>query len=127
MKNIVNIKGRDYKIIKTTKDITSKGELCDGVSDSLNKTIYIKLQDNTEYVLQTIIHELIHANYFECGLYGEMDSEQLPRWFEVQFFQIVKQFLKIAKYIYPTKTHDADKIDSLLNKLFEVDKNEIHT
>ena len=69
MKDIVNIKGRNYKVIKTTQDILVKDEKSDGACDFLNKEIYIKINNNTEYMLQTIIHELIVCNIYSVLLF----------------------------------------------------------
>lgn len=124
--NKVNIKGRNYEIIKVDGDLTNNGEKCAGVSDSLNKKIYIKIKENTEDVLQTIVHELIHTNFYECGLFDAWEDEDIPRYFEVQFLPILKQFLKIIKVIFPNKKYEANKIDEMLNCIFEVNKNDIY-
>lgn len=125
--NKVNIKGRNYEIIKVDGELTNNGEKCAGVSDALHKKIYIKNRENTEDMLQTIIHELIHSNFYECGLFDAWSDEDMPRYFEVQFLPILKQFLKIVKVIFPKKGYEANKIDEMLNCIFEVDKNDIYT
>ena len=125
-KNAINRKGRKYEIKKTKESILSKGEICAGFCDTLNKEICIKIGDNTEDVCQTIVHELIHANLFECGLIEDSGKEDLTEWLEVQFLIIIKQFLKIIGMLYPSKKYDARTIDNLITKLFEVNKCAIH-
>ncbi len=124
--NKVNIKGRNYEIIKVDGELTNNGEKCAGVSDALHKKIYIKNRENTEDMLQTIIHELIHSNFYECGLFDAWSDEDMPRYFEVQLLPILKQFLKVVKIVLPNKKYEANKIDDLLNNLFEVNNNDIY-
>lgn len=124
--NKVNIKGRNYEIIKVTGDLTNNGEKCSGVSNAIGKKIYIQMGENTEYILQTIIHELIHSNFYECGLFDAWEDEDMPRYFEIQFLPILKQFLKIVKIVFPKKKYEANKINEMLNCIFEVDKNDIY-
>ena len=42
--NKVNIKGRNYEIIKVTGDLTNNGEKCSGVSNAIDKKIYIQIK-----------------------------------------------------------------------------------
>lgn len=86
---VIRVKGIDYTIMFVDKLIN----IC-GLTDSKNKEIYIEIDEDKEEMNKTIIHELIHAFFDECGLKSYSNDEVLVNWLECNFFEIYNQFEK---------------------------------
>ena len=122
--NKENIKGRNYEV-KIVDEIDENDASIVGQTNITYKQIFIKDRQIIEEKLNTIIHELLHANFYECGLYDAFGDEDIIRFFEIQFLSILKQFLKIVKIVLPNKKYEANKINELLNAVYEIDNNDL--
>ena len=80
----IKIKGQKYTL-KLVDDID--GESC-GLSDCINKIIYIKIDKNKKNMISTFVHELYHCYFHECGLVELEGNEMLVYWLEKHFFDI---------------------------------------
>ncbi len=87
----VQIKGASYKIQLVDN---LYGNL--GMTDTKNKVIYIEKEKDKNELEKTILHELLHANLYECGLPIWCNDENLISWLENNFLDIFDQFLKIS-------------------------------
>ena len=86
MKNnkIIKIKGQKY----TLKIVDELDNDCCGHSDCDEKIIYIKKSKNDKLMISTLVHELYHCYFFECGLPEYAIDETLIYWLEKHFFDI---------------------------------------
>lgn len=73
----INIKGTPYKV----NFVDALYEV-DGLTDTKNKNIYIQKSEDKEELQKTLIHELTHAFFYECGLIQYCNSEILAYWIE---------------------------------------------
>lgn len=87
----VNIKGVDYKI--ELKEILVSDDSAVGITIPLEKTIGLKL--NQKDIDSTLLHELIHAYFYECGLIEQYRDESLTYWLEYNIPQIMKTYQEI--------------------------------
>ena len=92
MKKKITIKGTkyDFKFLNVSAPIL-------GQTDTNEKHIEIYLHDNENELNKTIVHELLHAYLFECGLVNYVDNEDLVVWFENIFFDLLKNFQNIIE------------------------------
>lgn len=108
----INIKGRDYELILTDRDISVNNKKCDGACDILNKKIYVKEKDSeeeNEYMCLTFIHELTHAFFYECGFEEYSNNETISYFFERQFLDILTAFTQCLTYIFPKSKKELSK------------------
>lgn len=119
MNKNINIRGRKYSIQVT--DIIDNEIKYAGLCDPINKIIYIKLGETIEETLNTLIHELVHAFLFECGLKQQAKDETINDYIEAQFLHFLKSFIDSIKIIFPQKKYEANKIKEFINDIFEID------
>lgn len=99
MKQIkINIKGQPY-IIRYVNNLYGHS----GVTNTANKYIHIQETEDAYELQKTIIHELIHAYFNECGLIEFSVNEILAYWFESHFQNINNDFVKIFQTFEPDK------------------------
>lgn len=101
MKNKVNIKGTDYKIIaeKPNRDYL-------GVTNYKKKTIKITTYNEGEEIKKTIIHELLHAYMHECGLIQYESDETIILFLENIFTDLAKKANQATKIFNQLVTKD---------------------
>lgn len=93
-KNKIKIKGRLYKVKFIDCD-----NLYNGLTNTETKTIIINNNLNNETLFETVIHELIHSYFFECGLDEYCADEKLVTFLARHFFDLKKSFENIFKKI----------------------------
>lgn len=112
----VEIKGREYKV--TEVDFIEEGVT--GRTDQKLKTItIIKDEEKAEETIHTIIHELLHAYLWECGILEASVNEKLNYWLETNFLQMLDSLLKIIPLIYPGYTKNCRTIEININKMIK--------
>ena len=84
------IKGQKYNI--EVRDFIDKGDTA-GEIDKIGKQILIA-KDSLD-INHTILHELTHAFFYECGLYEECSKEGLVNRIAHHIPEIVKVYEKI--------------------------------
>ena len=94
----INIKGQPYTICYVKNLYGSYG-----LTDNQNKFIYIQQTKDVFELQKTIIHELTHAYFYECGLVEYSANEILAYWLESHFNQINESFIKIIQKFEPNK------------------------
>lgn len=97
---MIDIKGTHYDLIFSSNYIINGSDVCDGLTDVLNKYIELSFQTDNKLIEKTIYHELIHAFLYECGLSKYYDDEVLVDWFASQFKNIdekAKEILRVFK------------------------------
>lgn len=85
MKNLnttIRVKGVSWKL-KTKKNLSdpTDGIAVMGYCDPRNKAIFIDSDLNYPEFVETVLHEYMHAIWFELGL----DDEHIPKWVEHMF------------------------------------------
>ena len=95
----INIKGCDYNLIIC--DELDRGK-CLGLTKSMDKEIYI-VKDTiyNEETSQTLIHELLHAYFYESGCDKYFFDEDLIRCLERHFAQILYSYTQGLSYLFP--------------------------
>lgn len=89
----VFIKGKEWKVKRVWR-LRVEGEDCDGTIDGETREIKIVHGLNKEELLDTYLHEFLHAIWFEYGLYhfiGQDVSEIMSHNYASEFinnFQI---------------------------------------
>ncbi len=92
----VNVKGVQYKV-EIVEELRDKDDtVLDGQCDNVARVIKIaKIEEDREFV-ETVIHELTHAYLCQTGVLLERDEEeQIVRWFEKSFVQIMQNLFEI--------------------------------
>lgn len=78
----INILGFEYKIVlidKVCEDLILDDKLCSGIIDHDLQTIYLNVKEkNEERVLQTLVHEIIHAIEYLFDRHQEITA--LKEW-----------------------------------------------
>lgn len=80
----LQIKGTTYKV-QLYKNFGYSGE-----TNIKEKTISIEADEDLEELRRTIMHELLHAYFFECGLNCFCNNETLISWLEKHIDEICK-------------------------------------
>ncbi len=88
----INIKGTYYKI-KFQDDLF--GSL--GITRPILKEILIENTENIDVLKEIIVHELLHAYFYECGLQQYYDDEILVTWLGQHFGEIYNQLEDLIK------------------------------
>lgn len=83
MTKTIYIKGQPYKVTKVKTLYTAQG-----ATNLKDKSIYIAENEEKEEFFKTLIHELIHAYLYECGLVQYSDNEILVHWLDTHFLPI---------------------------------------
>lgn len=91
-KHYVNIKGVDYEI-----KVIEKNDFIDGQIDYTNHILNI-VKTTKENTKRTIIHELLHAYFHECGL-PHYDDEILIYFLDYIFLDLEEKLQAIIKII----------------------------
>lgn len=86
----MRIKGQEYKIT-FFKD--SRGFA--GLTKTDEKEILIELNPDDKEIQKTIIHELLHAYFYECGLIGYCGDETLVGFLENIYPDLTKSAMEI--------------------------------
>lgn len=86
-KLLVNIKGVEYKVY-----FVDEVPAVSGICDRKNKKIYVEILEDKDEMFNTLIHELLHAYFIECGLVSYSRDEVLISWLEQHFFELYNQF-----------------------------------
>ena len=87
----VDIKGTTYRV-NFYKNYGVAGE-----TNTRDKVISIENDKNSVEQWKTILHELIHAFLYECGLLELSHNETLAYWLENNILQIIELADKIHK------------------------------
>ena len=100
VKNVsrVDVMGQPYNI----KLVHDFDELLDfsGLSMIKNKDILLLSNyDNFEELKKTLLHELLHAYFFECGLPYYGSDEKLISWLECNYFKILNSFNNVLSQL----------------------------
>lgn len=85
-KQTLTIKGQPYKLIFKNGCFLDDDCVCLGITDKVNKEIIINISNDTNY-LRTLLHELMHAYFWECGLSDYCCDETLVDWLALQLPQ----------------------------------------
>ena len=101
IKNVynANIMGQPYKI----KIVSDKNDLVDFAGLTRTKEKDILILDNYEHIekfKQTLIHELLHAFFDECGLPYYCNDERLIYWLEKNYFKILTTFNSVISQVF---------------------------
>ena len=88
----VTIKGIDYTI-----KFVDTFDLCHGMTDTTEKIILINYSLEKNLMFEAILHELIHAYFYECGLDCWCDDEKLVTFIARHFFDVNEAFYFILK------------------------------
>lgn len=95
----VNVLGTTYTVyLGSYLDLGMK-ETVDGDCEVMSKTIRLRTDMKedwdgdksllTKYVRQVLMHELVHAFFFESGMLDYFDDERLIEWLEVNAVKLV--------------------------------------
>ena len=85
------IKGRTYNI--DAIDFIDKGNTSGNIN-IIDKQILIS-KDSMD-IDHTILHELVHGFFYECGLYNQYEDEELTNWIAFHIPEIIKVYYKIT-------------------------------
>ena len=88
---IINIKGQPYKLIIKDEYFLSNDDVCLGQANYTNHTITVSVASPNW--MQTLIHELYHCFFYECGLMGYKSDEILVDWLAQTFEQVFDALL----------------------------------
>ena len=124
MKNYLFIKGRKYKL-KVVSVIDNDNNIV-GMCYRKEHLIKVVKDNNMEESLKTIIHELLHAYIYECGLEDNSLDEDIVKYFELNFLSFVLTCLNGIEIVYPNKEDDIYRIKYLICKLFNVNYKDFH-
>ena len=82
----VKVGGVTYKI-KNKENPHSNGNVCYGTCDHQNLVIEMNSNNNKQRYNQTLIHEIMHAVFYEAGLSMENEEDIVNRlslvWYQV--------------------------------------------
>lgn len=81
----IKIKGVPY-FVEFVEDLHG----CLGLTDGKAKHIIIENNGDLKEIKKTIVHELFHAFFNECGLIEYSNNELLVNWLEQHYFEIQK-------------------------------------
>lgn len=124
MKNFLFIKGRKYKL-KVVSVIDNDSNVV-GMCYKKEHLIKVVKDNNMEESLKTIIHELLHAYIYECGLKDDSSNEDVVVYLELNFLPFLLTFLNGIKIVYPNKEKDIYRIKYLIYKLFDVKERDFY-
>lgn len=83
----ITIKGQPYKLIIKDDCFLSDDSVCEGLSDYTNHAITVSLSSLSWK--RTLIHELYHCFFRECGLTAYKNDETLVDWIAQTFEQVL--------------------------------------
>jgi len=72
----VNIKGRNYRILRRARKGSTGRQILDGYSDATNAEIYISETTGRDFH-QVLMHEMIHACFNEVGIDIPLQIEEI--------------------------------------------------
>ena len=122
--NSLYIKGRKYKL--KVVPIIDNDETIVGRCYKKDHVIKIVKDESMEESLKTLIHELLHAYIYECGLYTDSNDEDLVRYIELNFLPFLIIFLNATEIVYSNKKKDIERIKQLFYGLFEINYKDFH-
>lgn len=93
MNNYVYVKGTRYRI-----KLVDSNNYFYGETDFGKRVIYISKNQDTNTLIDTISHELIHVYFYECGLPYYGDSETLVTFLGSIFQDLSKKVVQVQKY-----------------------------
>lgn len=114
----VNIKGRKYKIT-WVDEIGGNSNISGRTKMILKEILLTEDSERFEETCLTIIHELLHAHLYECGLVEESVDESMVSWFHINFFSILNCFLDIVKGRYEECKDELKNVQIFLNKFIK--------
>lgn len=117
----VNVKGRKISV-RSVDYIKSDDE--NEIVGQFNKEkelIEILKNKPVKFTCETVIHELVHAFLYECGLVSLGDNEEVVVWFERNFLEIFDAFVDVFEYLYPGLKRKLTKCQNVTDS-FEVKK-----
>lgn len=91
-KNKIIIKGQPYKVT-----FFNKAERYEGRTSFENKVIELYKEEDEKEMQKTIIHELFHAYFYECGLIEYAYNETIMYFVENVFHDLIKNANKICE------------------------------
>ena len=83
----VDIKGQPYKLVFKNECFMVDNDVCLGLTNKYSKEITINVSEDTDYK-RTMLHELMHAYFWESGLSSYCSDETLVDWLALQLPQI---------------------------------------
>lgn len=92
MNNDIYIKGTRYRI-----KIEKPNQEYLGETDTKKRTITITTENDKKEIEKTIIHELLHAYFYECGLRAYSSNEILIEYLDSIFKDIMKKTKQVNK------------------------------
>ncbi len=97
----IKIKGNSY-LVKFV-DFIKKDEDTETVGDFVKntKTIRIVKGKTVNFTADTILHELVHAFLYECGLDDCCSDEDIVCWMSRQLLDIFDCFIDVFEKQYP--------------------------
>lgn len=104
---MIKIKGENYKTY-FTKELINDGAAI-GRTDLTNRKITIYTGSPPELLKQTMIHEVIHAYFNECGLERYCNDEILVEWLERHFDNILLTSMQLNEVYKKTLLHKKKK------------------
>lgn len=91
-KNKIIIKGQPYQVTFFNEEERYKGR-----TSFENKVIELYKEEDKKELQKTIIHELFHAYFYECGLIEYAVDETIMYFIEHVFHDLVDNANKICK------------------------------
>lgn len=86
----IDIKGIKYDFHLV--DIIGNDSNIEGETNTRDKTIYIKKDNDIDNLGKTILHEMYHALFYECGRPCECRDEELIEFLSYNFYYMTYKF-----------------------------------
>lgn len=94
----ITIKGQPYKLIVKDDYFLSEDNVCVGQANYSNNTIIVSLSSIDWQ--KTLLHELYHCFFRECGLMEYKSDETLVEWLAQTFEQVGDALITGQNFIY---------------------------
>lgn len=96
-KRFIMVRGTKWKIrVKRNLKFPDDDINVMGYCDSITRTIWIEKNQPKRLFVETLLHEYLHALWFESGI----DDEQVPEWIEHIFINcIAKDMLNHPSFL----------------------------
>lgn len=104
----LDIKGEKYTFHLV--DIIDNNSNIEGETNTREKTIYIKKDNDISELSKTILHEMLHALFYECGRPYDCKDEELVEFLSHNFHYLADKFnLVIERFGYLIKGEKHEK------------------
>ncbi len=90
----LSIKGVDYRVRPV--DLIDNDSKILGQTNHSDKTILIR--ESEKCSVDTVVHELLHAYFYECALSCYNNDENLISWLDFHFEELVDKVVSVLKY-----------------------------